>query len=111
MKEVELKVKETKEGKKVNKNEKVSFLRAMFERKGCQNTPQRGKQTPPRRRIRRKAEFKVDFKYQMKIDTFLVRKDTVETGNPAKTKGKWEGNNENEVGTLLTPSKKSRKRK
>ena len=108
MKEVELKVKE-KEGKEVDKNEKVSFLRAMFERKGGQNTPQREKQTPPRRRIRRKADLEVDFKYQKTIDTFLVRKETVETGNPIKAKRKWEENDENEVGTLLTPSKKSRK--
>ena len=107
-KEVELKVKE-KEGKEVDKNEKVSFLRAMFERKGGQNTPQREKQTPPRRRIRRKADLEVDFKYQKTIDTFLVRKETVETGNPIKAKRKWEENDENEVGTLLTPSKKSRK--
>lgn len=108
MKEVELKVKE-KEGKEVDKNEKVSFLRAMFERKGGQNTHQREKQTPPRRKIRRKADVEVDFKYQKAIDTFLVRKETMETGNPIKAKRKWEENDENEVGTLLTPSKKSRK--
>ena len=51
----------------------------------------------------------MDFKYQKTIDTFLVRKETVETGNPIKAKRKWEENDENEVGTLLTPSKKSRK--
>ena len=67
------------------------------------------KQTPPRRRIRRKADLEVDFKYQKTIDTFLVRKETVETGNLIKAKRKWEENDENEVGTLLTPSKKSRK--
>ena len=76
----------------------------MFERKGGHNITQKEKQTPPRRRIRRKAELEVDFKYQKTIDTFLVRKEKVETGNPTKAKRKWEENDANEIGTLLTPS-------
>ena len=81
----------------------------MFERKGGHNLPQKEKQTPPRRRIRRKAELDVDFKYQKTIDTFLVRKEKEETGNPSKAKRKWEENDQSTIGTLLTPSKRSRK--
>ena len=50
----------------------------------------------------------MDFKYQKTIDTFLVRKEKEETGNPTKDKRKWEENDANEIGTLLTPSKRSR---
>ena len=107
--ELNIKEKERKERTEVDKNEKVSFLKAMFERKGGHNLTQKEKQTPPRRRIRRKAELDVDFKYQKTIDTFLVRKEKEETGNPSKAKRKWEENDQSTIGTLLTPSKRSRK--
>ena len=80
----------------------------MFEGRKYLDTQEKEKHTPKRRRYRRKAEKEVDFKYQRRIDTFLERKEVVETGTPTPVKRKREEDLEKdkEIGTLITPKKK-----
>ena len=88
-----------------SKPEKVSFLKAMFERKESQNTHPR-KVTPIKRRKRKEVKDISD-KNQRKIDTYLVGKSKLsgEKSTPAKRKL---DDFLVDFGSLTTPEKKKR---
>ena len=95
---------------KEEKQEKVSFLTALFESRKNQSISQTKNNTPKRRTVRRKKKRDVENDYQRKIDSYLIGNEEGTVGKPTQAKRKRENHDEKEIGTLITPKKmKNRK--